>query len=147
MKTSLTYQPNCDDSPHTHIPDIAISINGAQKLFVTLDTKKATGPDNIPTYVLKLCVEEMVPVLTVIYTQSLNSGHIPRDWLTANVIPIFNKRGCSNPSNYRTISLMSVCCKLLEHIHTTYQSILKIIISNPKPPSCKKRVRPSKRLW
>ena len=48
--------------------DIAISIDGVQKLLVTLDTKKATGPDNIPTYVLKLYAEEIAPVLTVIYT-------------------------------------------------------------------------------
>jgi len=84
--------------------DIAIFSDGVQKL---LDTKKASGPDSIPSYVSKLCAEEIASILAVIYMQSLNSGHIPNDWLTTDVVSIFKKGDRSNPSNCRPISLAS----------------------------------------
>ena len=60
------------------------------------------------------------PILTVIFVQSLSSGQIPKDWLTANITPIFKKGDQGDPSNYRPISLISVCCKILEHIIHRY---------------------------
>ena len=52
----------------------------------------------------------------ILFTQSFNSGELPNDWLTANITPVFKKGDKSNPSNYRPISLTSLCCKLMEHI-------------------------------
>ena len=57
-----------------------------------LDPSKLCGPDNIPARILKYCCDEIAPVLTVIFIQSLNSGNLPEDWLSANVTPIFKKR-------------------------------------------------------
>ena len=34
----------------------------------------------------------------------------------ANVVPIYKKGECSNPSNYRPVSLTCIICKLFEHI-------------------------------
>ena len=61
--------------------------------------------------------EEIAPILTILFTQSFNSGDLPNDWLTANITPVFKKGDKSNPSNYRPISLTSLCCKLMEHCH------------------------------
>ena len=41
---------------------------------------------------------------------------------TANVLSIFKKGNRSLPSNYRPISLTSICCKIMEHI--VYSNIL-----------------------
>jgi len=46
----------------------------------------------LTTYQLKFSSIEIAPVLTVIFTQSLNLGNLPENWLTANVAPIFKKR-------------------------------------------------------
>ena len=40
--------------------------------------------------------------------------------MTANITPIFKKGDRGDPSNYRPISLTSVCCKILEHIIHRY---------------------------
>ena len=58
----------------------------------------------------------MSPFLQFIFTQSLNEGILPSDWLKANITPIYKKGDRSVPTNYRPISLTSVCCKIMEHI-------------------------------
>ena len=62
-----------------------------QELRKEVDTKKVPGPDNIPAWVLKHCATEIAPILSRLFSQSLNTGHIPHDWLTANVTPVFKK--------------------------------------------------------
>ena len=59
----------------------------------------------------------------MLFTQSLNTGTLPEDWFTANISPVY-KKGCrSIPSNYRPISLTSVCSKVMEHI--VFHSIMQ----------------------
>ena len=48
--------------------------------------------------------------------------------MTANITPIFKKGDRGDPSNYRPISLTSVCCKILEHIIHRY--IIKHLNAN-----------------
>ena len=66
-------------------------------------TQKAPGPDNIPAWVLKHCATEIAPILSRLFSESLHTGHIPCDWLTANITPVFKKGDRSNPANYRPI--------------------------------------------
>ena len=68
---------------------------------------KSAGPDDIPSCVLKLCAAEVSPFLQFIFTQSLNEGTLPSDWLKANITPIHKKGDRSVPANYRPISLTS----------------------------------------
>ena len=49
------------------------------------------------------------------FKQSLDTGTLPNDWRNANIRNIFTKRNKHMASNYRPISLTSVCCKTLEH--------------------------------
>ena len=77
---------------------------------------KATGPDEIPTRLLKTLADELTPVISLFFQASLNQGIIPDDWKTANVVPVFKKGERNKAENYRPISLTSVTCKLLEHV-------------------------------
>jgi len=70
----------------------------------------------MPCRVLKELSNELAPVLSAIYTQSLTSGSLPSQWLTANISPVFKKGMSCLPENYRPISLTFFCCKIMEHI-------------------------------
>ena len=59
----------------------------------------------------------------MIFQKSLDEGNIPNDWRTANVTAIFKKGERYKASNYRPVSLTSLCCKVQEHIIVS--SILK----------------------
>ena len=53
-------------------------------------------------------------------------GEVPEDWRIANVTPIFKKGKKTDPSNYRPVSLTSICCKLMEaHLKTKITEHLK----------------------
>ena len=82
----------------------------------SINPKKASGPDGVPSYLLKVLSQELAPIVSHIFQQSLNTGEVPDDWLTANITAIFKKGDKGIPVNYRPVSLTSVTCKLFEHI-------------------------------
>ena len=86
------------------------------KQLQNLNPSKATGPDNIPSRVLKEFASEIAPYLCIIFQQSIDLGQVPNDWKHAKVSAIFKKGKRDEASNYRPISLTSVTCKVLEHI-------------------------------
>ena len=106
-------------SPHPLMQHIIITPDGIHKLLCTLKEHKATGPDHIPTKLLKTLADEITPTFTLLFQASLKQGIIPTDWTTANVVPIFKKGDRLQPINYRPISLTSITCKMLEHIITS----------------------------
>ena len=72
--------------------------------------------------------DQVAPILTKIYTKSIETGTIPKDWKHANVAPAFKKGERYKAENYRPISLTCICCKLMEHIITS--NIMKHLDSN-----------------
>ena len=108
--------PVMQSNPFPTMFDYEISAPGVLKLLKELNPHKASGPDKIPTYILRECAEEIAPILTRIFNQSIEEGTVPQDWLSANVCPVYKKGKRSLPINYRPISLTSVACKTLEHI-------------------------------
>jgi hypothetical protein len=69
--------------------------------------------------VIKDLKDQVAPILTKIYTKSIETGTIPKDWKHANVAPAFKKGERYKAENYRPISLTCICCKLMEHIITS----------------------------
>ena len=54
--------------------------------------------------------------MVLLFQASLKQSIVPTEWKHAFVTPIFKKGDRSLASNYRPVSLTSVCGKLLEHI-------------------------------
>ena len=75
-------------------------------------TAKATGPDLLPARVLKELASEISPYLTTIFQRSFVTGYVPKDWRKANVTATFKKGEKFKASNYRPVSLTSICCKI-----------------------------------
>ena len=98
------------------IGDLKITTKGVEKQLSTLNINKASGPDQIHNIFLKQTAKESASVLAALFTQSLQTGNLPDDWLSANISPIFKKGDRGLASNYRPVSLTCVCCKLMEHI-------------------------------
>ena len=66
--------PTMDSTPSPDMLQFSIGVEGVKKLLQDLDIHEATGPDNIPTRVLKDYTDQMAPILTLIYQASLQQG-------------------------------------------------------------------------
>ena len=108
--------PDKGPSPYPDMAPITVIRNGIEKLLAKLDPSKASGPDNISARLLKTCSSPISGMLSYIYQQTLDTGEVPLDWKSANIAPLFKKGSRSAPSNYRPVSLTSICCKVLEHV-------------------------------
>ena len=75
-----------------------------------------TCPDAKPTRFLHDYAEELPPIMTFIFQLSLDTGNIPDDWREVNMVALFKNGDRHQASNYRTVSLTSVSCKILEHV-------------------------------
>ena len=102
---------------HKHkLPDLTIKTEGVEKLLKSIVTPKACGPDNIPNIILNNCAVQLATGLRTIFQLSVDNRTLPKDWLNANVSPVFKKGDVHMVENYWPVSLTSVSCKLLQHI-------------------------------
>ena len=108
--------PLMNPSTYAVMPDISSNVSGVHKLLSDLNPFKATGPDAISACFLKETANELAPMLTCLFNQSLTTGDIPQDRKKAYVIPIHKKGSKTDPKNYRPVSLTSIICKTMEHI-------------------------------
>ena len=116
-KENLNNFPNKGKSPYSTMEDIKINSKGVHKFWKNLKPHKATGPDSIPSFILKAAADQLAPILTELYQTSLNTaGVVPQNWKDAHVVPLFKKDERHLASNYRPVSLISITCKVIEHI-------------------------------
>jgi len=72
--------------------------------------------DPIPTFLLKQCVKELLPILLTIVNKSITSGVFPQDMKNAVVKPTLKKMDADvdDLTKYRPVSNLSVVSKLIE---------------------------------
>ena len=107
---------------HDAVSEITICQDEVQDLLSNLDTSKGCGPDDIPARLLKEGAPWLASSLTRLFNLSLSQGHLPRDWTSAKVTPIFKNGSKHSVANYRPISLTCIVVKTLErlfHNHLT----------------------------
>ena len=115
---NLTDMPVPDPLPAdiSPIEDIELDLADIKKRILKLNTSKSAGPDKIHSKILFETIDQVAPLLLIIFSKSLEEGQLPTQWKEANVTPIFKKGRKKSPCNYRPVSLTSICCKLLERI-------------------------------
>ena len=60
--------------------------------------------------------QELIPIITHLFKQSLDINELPLEWKSAYVTPIFMKDKKSDPSNCRPVSLTYILCEAFDHI-------------------------------
>ena len=98
------------------MPEIKVSREGVLKLLLDLKENKASGPDKVPSRILKVAAEPISHCLQLLFTASLHTGKVPSDWKQANITPVFKKGERFKALNYRPVSLTCICSKLTEHL-------------------------------
>ena len=108
------------DYLHNPLPETFVIFECDQKeiedIINTLNPRKATGPNSIPTDILHLIKKDISYPLSKIFNLSLLTGVYPDIFKIAKAIPIFKKGSQLSTSNYRPISLLSNLNKILEKL-------------------------------
>ena len=100
----------------SQLSDIKIDPDKIVEIILSLNAKKAHGCDGISMAMLKLCPDEIAVPLSIIFQRCVSNGMFPDSWKLANVQPIHKKNDRQIKSNYRPISLLPLCGKILEKI-------------------------------
>ena len=79
------------NSINTNFSFNSCSSNKVRKLLEKLETKKATGLDNLPSKMLNIVAGVMASSLAFLFHQSISTGIVPTEWKLARVTPIFKK--------------------------------------------------------
>ena len=80
---------------------------------------------------LKVCGTSVYKPLEIIFNQCLETGVFPSEWKKGNIVPIHKKGDKQILQNYRPVSLLPICGKILERLmfnemfHEIYSSFDK----------------------
>ena len=141
QETSLQNYMTQDREPVPTLDHIEITPFEVLKALNRLDVNKSSGPDQLPTKIIKLTALLIYEPLTQLFNKSLTSGIYPSAWKHAKVRPIFKRKGSpSQINNYRPISLLPCFSKIFgkiifSHIynHITENSLLSDRQSGYRP--------------
>ena len=110
------------------LSNITVQLNAITTIIHKLNIKKAHGYDNISIAMLKLCSPEVSVPLKIIFDKCIQSGSFPSSWKVANVQPVHKKGSRQCKEQYRPISLLPVCSKILEKI--IFDQLYSYLVSN-----------------
>ena len=110
-----TTSPSCI-TPSSSLPPFAVDEYVVRSMFQRLNSRKAAGPDNISSCLLKLCADQLSSVFTDIFNVSLSQCKIPHCFKKSTIIPVPKKSTASCLNDYRPVALTSVVMKTLERL-------------------------------
>ena len=123
--TSVFTTENLDNMPtlikmpvQSELHEITLTNEIVLKKLKKLRIDKSAGPDNVHPFLLKNFADIFSQILTIIFTNSMNSEKLPQIWKTGVITALYKKDSRNLAENYRPISLKSIVCKILESIIT-----------------------------
>lgn len=104
-------------STSSEIETVAVSVDSVVKYLVSLNPTKATGPDKIPSWLLKENTDLVAPVVTDVLNSSFKEGCVPPSWKQATVVPIPKEKPVYEINKFLSpISLTPILSKLAEEL-------------------------------
>ena len=91
-----------------------------RSIKLALSNRKSCSLDPIPSAILSVGLDELLPVLTKIVNLSLETGHVANDWKCALVHPLLKKCKLETiNTNFRPVSNLQFASKLTEKAAAT----------------------------
>ena len=100
--------PDLPDDHHPTMDNITVCQNGVIKLLRNLKPFTASGPDGIPTKLLKETAVKTSPAITLLFQASIDQGRVPSQWKKAHIVPIYKKGSRSSPANLSDFSAVQI---------------------------------------
>ena len=123
------YVTHLSDTPYTdctfafeHFTD-----DDVRAALTKLKPSATFDANGISSYILKKCIDIVVPYLKTLFNLCLDQSIFPEDWKLAFVTPIYKKGNREEPNNYRPISVLPNLSKLFEAL--LYRQISKYFVT------------------
>jgi hypothetical protein len=110
----------CDTSNETVIFTPYLNVYEIRKAASNLKELVSSGPDNIPSCVIKRCATSLSTPLCYLFNLSLNSSVFPKLWKKSFIVPLYKNGNRTHASNYRGIAKLSTIPKLFESLLITH---------------------------
>ena len=107
---------------------VEFSVEDIKNIISKFDSNKAHGDDIISIRILKLCDKSICKARSIIFKSCMTQGMFPSEWEKANVVPIHKKNDKQCITNYRSVSLLPTCSKVLQRI--IYNTMFTYYIEN-----------------
>ena len=105
---------NCriDLAAGQHLTRLAPASSDKIMKLLVQSPSKSGELDPMPTYLLKQCANNVLPVITAMENKSINEMSVPTAFKQAIVRPLLKKPGLDmNFKNYRPVSNLPLCLK------------------------------------
>ncbi|BHF72241.1 hypothetical protein SprV_0401530500 [Sparganum proliferum] len=96
------------------IEDIVFREESILEELKSLKECKSPGPNEIPAKLLFELARQLAKPLSFLCQKSFDAGILPTDWKTAHITPLYKSGSRALATNYRPVSLTSICCKVME---------------------------------
>ena len=91
-----------------------------RKVLNSVKINKATGPDGVSNRTLKMCSQQLAPVLRQVFLMIFDSGLVPCIWKESSIFPVPKITNAKDPNDFRPIALTSNIMKCFERLILTY---------------------------
>ena len=93
---------------------LPIRLRHVSKILKGLDASSGTGPDALPTRILKGCASALALPIALLIRSALNAGVWPDAWKAHWIFPLHKKKSKAEAKNYRGIHLTPQLSKVAE---------------------------------
>ena len=118
IRKNFIIHNHSDETPKTtpHLRDLNPASRGEVREVILSSPDKTCDLDPIPTWLLKKCIDQLLPIITAIINSSMSSGCFPDELKSAIIRPHLKKTNTDADElmNYRPVSNLHFISKVLE---------------------------------